>query len=449
MVASISGINFNDLDFDGVQDEGEVGLGNVEIQLFDPSGEIAATTTTDASGFYEFADLKPGPYVVSQVNPAGLSQTLPTFITETTEAGDFQSPVDLTAEPIELGEVLKTSYDGEAPFEIENTGSNFEVIFEEGNDNFIEIDGEQFELINIHFHLESEHAIDGELSDMEMHIVHGNETGGVSVLTVFIEEGEFNAELAPIFDAVAEELEANGELPEVLEFTEEIEIAELPPGETGWYYNGSLTTPPFSEGLNRVLFEGSIEVSPEQIEVFQDFLASVDLESNNRELQLLNGRQFNEVNSQLTLGEESITDVNFGNTPIVNIIGSPGQDTLTGTDSFDLISGEGGSDKLFGFAGNDTLIGNKGGDILSGGSGNDVLTGDSGADIFVLSAGNGADLITDFERGPNSIGLSGGLTFEDLSFAGNSILLDDSQEILATVAEVDTITLTADDFLTI
>ena len=280
MVASISGINFNDLDFDGVQDEGEVGLGNVEIQLFDPSGEIAATTTTDASGFYEFADLKPGPYVVSQVNPAGLSQTLPTFITETTEAGDFQSPVDLTAEPIELGEVLKTSYDGEAPFEIENTGSNFEVIFEEGNDNFIEIDGEQFELINIHFHLESEHAIDGELSDMEMHIVHGNETGGVSVLTVFIEEGEFNAELAPIFDAVAEELEANGELPEVLEFTEEIEIAELPPGETGWYYNGSLTTPPFSEGLNRVLFEGSIEVSPEQIEVFQDFLASVDLESN-------------------------------------------------------------------------------------------------------------------------------------------------------------------------
>ena len=66
-----------------------------------------------------------------------------------------------------------------------------------------------------------------------------------------------------------------------------------------------------------------------------------------------------------------------------------------------------------------------------------------------MSAGNGADLITDFERGPNSIGLSGGLTFEDLSFAGNSILLDDSQEILATVAEVDTITLTADDFLTI
>ncbi len=179
---------------------------------------------------------------------------------------------------------------------------------------------------------------------MEMHIVHGNETGGVSVLGVFIKEGEFNEELAPIFDAVAEELEANGELPEVLEFTEEIEIAELPPSDSGSYYNGSLTTPPFSEGLNWFLYEGAIEVSPEQLEIFQDFLASVDLESNNRELQPLNGRQFNEINTQLTLGEESITDLNFGNTPIVNIIGSPGQDTLTGTDNFDLISGEGGSD---------------------------------------------------------------------------------------------------------
>lgn len=448
MVASISGVSFNDLNFDGVQDEGEVGLANVEIELIDAEENIVATAITDDSGFYEFSDLEPAPYVVSQVSKPGFVQTLPTFLTETKEAGDFQSPVDLTADPIEFGSILKTSYDGEGAFEIENTGSNFEVVYEEGNQNFIDISGEKFELLNFHFHLDSEHAIDGELTDMEMHIVHGNETTGVSVLTVFIEEGEFNEELAPVFDAVAEELAASEEFPEAVEFTEETELAEILPGESGRYYNGSLTTPPFSEGLDRFLFDGSIEVAPEQIEVFEDFLGSLDLESNNRELQLLNGRQFNEVNSQFTLGEESVTDLDFASTPITGIVGGNDDDTLTGTNGFDLISAARGNDRLYGFAGDDTLEGGKGKDLLVGGAGNDVLSGGSGKDIFVLSEGNGADFITDFDRGSNLIGLSGDLTFDDLSFAGNSILLDGSKEILASVASIETTSLTESDFLT-
>lgn len=450
MVASISGVNFDDLNFDGVQDEGEAGLENVEIELIDSSGSVVSTATTDASGFYEFSDLEPAPYIVSQVGKSGFVQTSPTFLTETIEAGDFQSPVDLTAEPIKFGGIVKTSYDGEGASEIENTGGNFEVIYEEGNNNFIDISGEEFELINFHFHLESEHAVDGEFSDMEMHIVHGNETTGVSVLTVFIEEGEFNEELAPVFDTIAEELEtleAGEEFPETVEFDAETELGDILPSDAGWYYNGSLTTPPFSEGLDRLLFEGSIEVSPEQIEIFQDFLAALDLESNNRELQLLNGREFNEVNFQLTLGEESVTDLNFGNTPVTEIAGGKDRDILTGTENFDLISGGKGGDRLYGFAGDDTLNGDKGRDILVGGLGNDVLSGGSGQDLFVVRDGYGADFISDFDRGSNLIGLSGDLTFADLSFAGNSILVDETKEILASLGEVDATTLTADDFL--
>ncbi|MEO1004521.1 MAG: carbonic anhydrase family protein, partial [Cyanobacteria bacterium J06638_38] len=350
---------------------------------------------------------------------------------------------------IEFGGILKTSYDGEGAFEIENTGTNFEVIYEAGNNNFIDISGEEFELINFHFHVESEHALDGELTDMEMHIVHGNETSGVSVLTVFIEEGEFNEELAPVFDTVAEELAINGELPEKVEFTEETELTELLPGDSGWYYNGSLTTPPFSEGLDRLLFEGTIEVAPEQLDIFEDFLASVDLESNNRELQELNGRQFNEVNFQLTLGEESVTDLNFANTPVTEISGGSCADTLNGTDGFDLIAGGEGGDKLYGFAGDDTLTGDGGFDVLSGGAGNDILTGGSSYDTFVLAAGQGADFITDFELGKDLFDLAEDLEFDDLSFVGNSILLEDSSEIIATVGDLDTTSLSEGDFLTV
>ncbi|WP_052055247.1 carbonic anhydrase family protein [Myxosarcina sp. GI1] len=456
MVASITGTTFIDFDFDGVRDSQEAGLENFEIQLLGSNGNIIATTTTDASGFYEFSNLDSDPYIVRQVSQSGFVQTAPAFATEIIEiepgvTDSFQSPVDITnAVPIEFDRILKNSYDGEGAIEIQNKGSNFEVIYEAGNDNFVNLNGEEFELINIHFHSESEHAVDGELSDLEMHLVHGNETGGLTVLGVLIEEGEFNQELAPVFDTVSSELVANGELPDTVAFTEEIEIAEVLPDNSGWFYNGSLTTPPFSENVNWFVFEESIELSSEQMDVFEDFLESVDLEFNNRDLQPLNGRQFNEVNYQVQVtGDESITDLNFGNTPVNEIVSGQGEDTLSGSVGFDSIVGGKGEDELFGLAGNDTLDGAGGEDTLDGGLGNDVLTGGRGTDIFVLAAGEGADTITDFSNGENLIGLSRGLTFAELSFAGNSILVDDTKEILATVTGVNTTSLAASDFISV
>ena len=454
MVASIAGTIFNDLDFDGVQDSQEAGLENFEIQLLNSNGSIIGTTTTDADGFYEFSNLDPDPYIVRQVIQPGFVQTAPTFARELIDivpgvTDAFQSPVNITdTAPIAFDEILKTSYDGDGAIEIQNQGSNFEVIYEAGNDNFINLNGDEFELINIHFHAESEHAVDSELSELEMHLVHGNETGGLTVLGVLIEEGEFNPTLAPIFDTVGSELAANAELPDTVEFTEEIEIAELLPDNSGWFYNGSLTTPSFSENVNWFVFEESIEFSSEQMDVFEDYLESVDLESNNLDLQPLNGRQFNELNYQIQVtGDESITDLDFGNTPINEIVGGNGRDTLNGTDGFDSIKGANGKDKLSGLEGNDTLNGGNGKDILDGGLGNDVLTGGNGKDIFVLATGEGADTITDFNDGKDLIGLSDGLTFAELSFAGNSILFDDTKEILATVTGVDTTTLTTSDFI--
>jgi len=81
--------------------------------------------------------------------------------------------------------------------------------------------------------------------------------------------------------------------------------------------------------------------------------------------------------------------------------------------------GNGGSDKLCGFEGNDTLNGGKGDDYLIGGLGNDILSGGIGRDRFVLTAGSGADLITDFTKGEDLLVLAGGLTFAQLSITQN------------------------------
>lgn len=48
----------------GLQDAGEVGLGGVDILLFDAKGNLISSTISDNNGHYEFADLLPDSYVV-------------------------------------------------------------------------------------------------------------------------------------------------------------------------------------------------------------------------------------------------------------------------------------------------------------------------------------------------------------------------------------------------
>jgi uncharacterized repeat protein (TIGR01451 family) len=49
-----------DLNHDGLQAAGEPGFAGVTVHLYDGSGALAGTTTTDANGFYRFDRLRPG-----------------------------------------------------------------------------------------------------------------------------------------------------------------------------------------------------------------------------------------------------------------------------------------------------------------------------------------------------------------------------------------------------
>lgn len=54
---------------------------------------------------------------------------------------------------------------------------------------------------------------------------------------------------------------------------------------------------------------------------------------------------------------------------------------------------------LVGDVTNDNLVGGAGSDTITGGKGADIVTGGAGRDVFVLSKGDGADTITDFQVG--------------------------------------------------
>ncbi len=68
--ASLGNFVWDDLNADGIQDAGELGIENVTVHLL-TNGTIIASTTTDVNGVYAFTDLIPGDYSVQVVPPAG------------------------------------------------------------------------------------------------------------------------------------------------------------------------------------------------------------------------------------------------------------------------------------------------------------------------------------------------------------------------------------------
>jgi Ca2+-binding RTX toxin-like protein len=127
--------------------------------------------------------------------------------------------------------------------------------------------------------------------------------------------------------------------------------------------------------------------------------------------------------------------------------GGNGNDSLIGNAGNDILIGDNGTDFLVGSAGDDLLDGGNGSDTLTGGLGTDILTGGNGKDIFVFASGEGIDTISDFKLGTDQIGLTEGLTFGNLSFWGNEILM--GSDVLAVLIGVNTNTLTASNFLAV
>src|SRR5215217_2217449 len=89
----------------------------------------------------------------------------------------------------------------------------------------------------------------------------------------------------------------------------------------------------------------------------------------------------------------------------VEIVGTPGDDTLQGTPEPDQLYGDDGNDHLYGYAGSDYLEGGPGADMIAAGVGDDLVIGGTGADTIAgnqgrdtVYAGAGNDLVFGGQR---------------------------------------------------
>jgi SdrD B-like protein len=91
---AISGIVFNDLDGNGLQDPGDTGLPNWRVLLRDLSNTLLDSTLTGAGGVYHFSGLTAGQYILSEREQDTWIQTAPPAVGSLTVAiskGDSSS----------------------------------------------------------------------------------------------------------------------------------------------------------------------------------------------------------------------------------------------------------------------------------------------------------------------------------------------------------------------
>jgi Ca2+-binding RTX toxin-like protein len=140
-----------------------------------------------------------------------------------------------------------------------------------------------------------------------------------------------------------------------------------------------------------------------------------------------------------TFGEDALygrggNDTIFGGEGVNTLLGEDGNDVIYGGSQTDYINGGNGNDEIYAFEGNNTSYGGAGNDFIYSGSGDDLVLGGAGndrmflgggKDIVVLQINNGVDRIENFQVGQTTLGLSGGLTFENLAIAqrGNNTLI--------------------------
>ncbi len=177
----------------------------------------------------------------------------------TCAAGMEQSPVDF-AHTMEAEGVMPALAWGEAEsVDITRDSLNFTVHTDAGS---LILNGTRYDLIQFHFHSLSEHTVDNEHYPLEVHFVHAAENGNLAVVGIFFEEGEYNYDLASIWNAIPEAGE-EGTI-DYLNF-----YNFLPSDLNGYRYAGSLTTPPCSEIVQWTVFSEPLEASAEQIAAYQ------------------------------------------------------------------------------------------------------------------------------------------------------------------------------------
>ena len=190
-----------------------------------------------------------------------------------------QSPVDIAAYTKGGALELRFDYKGAADY-IANIENFVRVRYEDGG--VILLNGREYALVEAHAHYPGEHTIDGESFALETHLVHRDESGEIAAVGILYRSGAPN----PAIQAIIESAPAQGE-DDAKPLSPLAADDYLPKGRGFYAYTGSLTTPPYTEGVQWLVLSDALEVSEAQV---RQFTALTGGKPNSRAIQPLKGR---------------------------------------------------------------------------------------------------------------------------------------------------------------
>jgi carbonic anhydrase len=192
--------------------------------------------------------------------------------------GRNQSPIDLAGFVEADLKPLKLVYRPGA-VDIVNNGHTVQVNYAPGST--LDVNGRSFELKQFHFHAPSENRIAGRQFPLEAHLVHADKEGNLAVVAVMFQAGATNALLAKLWEKLPAKAGEKAGLPAGLD------VALFLPADRDYYrFNGSLTTPPCSEGVWWLVMKKPASASAAQIDQFTRAIGF----ANNRPVQPVNAR---------------------------------------------------------------------------------------------------------------------------------------------------------------
>ncbi len=184
---------------------------------------------------------------------------------ETCATGKEQSPTNLTnGRGLDLTDA-RFDYKPSAVTAV-NNGHTVQVEVADGGS--MTLDGKEYALKQFHFHSPSEHTIEGKASAMELHLVHADADGKLAVVGVMLDLGAVNTGLEPVWAKLPAQKDAKAPLDAAFNAA-----TLLPAKHAAYRYQGSLTTPPCSEGVEWSVLEETATLSKDQAKAFTAIFA--------------------------------------------------------------------------------------------------------------------------------------------------------------------------------
>ena len=215
-----------------------------------------ASSAEAATLIWDYSEVR-GPERWSRLDPAF----------STCEAGQAQSPIDFVlqsnhgSDKAQPAHSLRFDY---RPSLLRGVNNGNTVRFEVEAGSQLQIEEQTYQLLQFHFHWPSEHQFTGQPREMEAHLVHRSSAGDLAVVAVILQAAATNPDIARLWQQMPMR-----EGQRVVQDSAFNPAALLPNNSQSFLeYEGSLTTPPCSEGVRWIVLKQPVGLSPAQVQQF-------------------------------------------------------------------------------------------------------------------------------------------------------------------------------------